>query len=221
MSEQQQLQQSQSIDTQELIEFGQDSRKFHDHIVDSTNLLIFTILLILVVLTIWLFKHKRFPYVHETGLAIIYGAVVGIIIRYALSGTNKKTINFYPNSINISDLPEYVYLTVNNNQSQQTFVYEYKNPKRFNDRYGQEYEEKARFDPEIFFNILLPPIIFNAGYSMKKVKYFKIFQKKSIFFNKKLNFMFLFIKETFFQKLWCNIGVCPNRNGHIGLRNRV
>lgn len=60
-------------DQSEFIEFDQDSRKSHDHIVDSTNLLIFTFLLILVVLTIWLFKHKRIPYIHETGLAIIYG----------------------------------------------------------------------------------------------------------------------------------------------------
>jgi len=28
---------------------------------------------------------------------------------------------------------------------------------------------KATFDPEIFFNIILPPIIFNAGYQMKRV----------------------------------------------------
>lgn len=28
---------------------------------------------------------------------------------------------------------------------------------------------KATFDPEIFFNIILPPIIFHAGYCLKRV----------------------------------------------------
>ena len=168
-----------TVDENELIELGQDLRQAHDHIVDSTNLLIFTFLLILVIVTIWVFKHKRIPYVHETGLAIIYGAVFGIIIRYGFKQAQKKPLYMEAANlslINIKDLPESVYLTVPNHS--QIFVYSYKNPIR---KYSgeaansQDYEEKATFDPEIFFNLLLPPIIFHAGYSMKKKHFFKNF----------------------------------------------
>lgn len=34
---------------------------------------------------------------------------------------------------------------------------------------SNEIDLKATFDPEIFFNIILPPIIFYAGYSLKRV----------------------------------------------------
>lgn len=36
-----------------------------------------------------------------------------------------------------------------------------------------EIDLKATFDPEIFFNIILPPIIFYAGYSLKRKYFFR------------------------------------------------
>lgn len=50
-----------------------DAKAQSTHRIDSLNLLSYTLLLILTVLTIWLFKHRRVSFLHETGLAVIYG----------------------------------------------------------------------------------------------------------------------------------------------------
>lgn len=67
------------------------SEKVHE--LDSAGLLAFSALLLLSVVTIWGFKYRRSRYIHESGLCIIYGAVIGIIVRY-----DCDLFDLYPDS---------------------------------------------------------------------------------------------------------------------------
>lgn len=53
-----------------------DAKATLNHRIQSLDLLVFVFLLALTVLTIWLFKHHRVSWLHETGLAVIYGTLV-------------------------------------------------------------------------------------------------------------------------------------------------
>lgn len=57
----------------EATDIALDAKANLTHRIDSLNLLLYTLLLTLTVLTIWLFKHRRVAWLHETGLAVIYG----------------------------------------------------------------------------------------------------------------------------------------------------
>jgi len=153
-----------------------DEKEMQVHKFDSILLLLFTFLLTLTVLTIWLFKHRRIAFVHETGLAIVYGLVMGAILKYGVNENTKNSqlevvASSQANFQQTASPPDQLFLQNNlNKQKNKTWIYEFKGEIEDVD---SEIDEKATFDPEIFFNILLPPIIFHAGYSMKKRYFFR------------------------------------------------
>ncbi|XP_024935718.1 sodium/hydrogen exchanger 7 isoform X5 [Cephus cinctus] len=149
------------------------------HRLDSLNLLLYTFLLILTVLTIWTFKHRRLRFLHETGLAVIYGLIVGAIIRYGF--TTNSAIQHMPvvpdnsSKYNQSVPPDTLWLRFPEDKGggvikNKTFAYTFRGEIYKQDN---EIDLKATFDPEIFFNIILPPIIFHAGYSLKRKYFFR------------------------------------------------
>nr|XP_020459135.1 sodium/hydrogen exchanger 7 isoform X1 [Monopterus albus] len=141
------------------------------HRQDSVNLLTFILLLTVTILTIWLFKHRRVRFLHETGLAMIYGLLVGVILRYGIPATSYH--NKTPPSCSLKNGPTSTLLL---NVSGKFFEYTLKGELNSREIHNVEQNDmlrKVTFDPEVFFNILLPPIIFHAGYSLKKRHFFR------------------------------------------------
>ncbi|KAF4078798.1 hypothetical protein AMELA_G00185590 [Ameiurus melas] len=160
-----------SADDGVMEELATEKEAEESHRQDSVNLLTFILLLTLTILTIWLFKHRRVRFLHETGLAMIYGLLVGVILRYGIPSTSYH--HQTPPSCALKEGPVSTLLL---NISGKFFEYTLKGP--INSRAIHNVEQndmlrKVTFDPEVFFNILLPPIIFHAGYSLKKRHFFR------------------------------------------------
>ncbi|KAI9548202.1 Sodium/hydrogen exchanger 6 [Dissostichus eleginoides] len=140
------------------------------HRQDSANLLIFIMLLTLTILTIWLFKHRRFRFLHETGLAMIYGVLVGVILRFGVHVPASMSDVILNCAVNAS--PATLLVNVSGRFYEYTLKGEVSRGKGHQVQ-DDEMLRKVTFDPEVFFNILLPPIIFHAGYSLKRRHFFR------------------------------------------------
>lgn len=134
--------------------------------IDSLSMLIFIILLIINVFMIWFFKIWRFEFFYEIGVVMIFGVVVGVIIKYFESCSQRKLLvvklkncgniiivlkNVF---VNINGI-EYLYMLIGICFLFYIFLFDE----------GNEIEFKFFFNLEIFFYVFFFLIIFYVGYS--------------------------------------------------------
>ncbi|KAI6231535.1 Sodium/hydrogen exchanger [Aphelenchoides besseyi] len=166
-----------ATDTNQL-EVATEKRAQRRHEMDSLIMLVFSGLFVLIVLTSWFFKHHRLRFIHETGLTLTYGLLLGLVLRYTNFGTIESKV-FEVNAQNGSTIfvpPDYLRLNVSKPNTNVTIHFHYEMVEGYySDTNDNEthMDRKTVFSPEVFFNILLPPVIFNAGYSLKKRHFFR------------------------------------------------
>ncbi|KAG8508035.1 Sodium/hydrogen exchanger 7, partial [Galemys pyrenaicus] len=100
----------------------------------------------------------------------VSGLIVGVILRYGTPATSG-----HDKSLSCTQ-EDRAFSTLLVNVSGKFFEYTLKgeiSPGKLNSVEQNDMLRKVTFDPEVFFNILLPPIIFHAGYSLKKRHFFR------------------------------------------------
>ncbi|ELR54667.1 Sodium/hydrogen exchanger 7, partial [Bos mutus] len=100
----------------------------------------------------------------------VSGLIVGVILRYGTTATSG-----HDKSLSCTQ-EDRAFSTLLVNVSGKFFEYTLKgeiSPGKVNSVEQNDMLRKVTFDPEVFFNILLPPIIFHAGYSLKKRHFFR------------------------------------------------
>ena len=151
-----------------------DDKTNRQHLDDSSTLLAYCCLLVLTMITMWVFKKKRIWFLHESGLSVMFGLIVGAIMRYTGQNNYITAVDVVLANSSHKPLlapPDIVRLRLNTSTSDNPLAYGLLGVDNYNTRYN-EVQEKATFDSEIFFYVILPPIIFHAGYSMRKKQFF-------------------------------------------------
>ncbi|KPP76448.1 sodium/hydrogen exchanger 6-like [Scleropages formosus] len=98
------------------------------------------------------------------------GLLVGVILRYGVH--IPRDISNVTLSCQVNSSPGTLLVNVSGRYYEYTLKGEI-SASEVHEVRDNEMLRKVTFDPELFFNILLPPIIFHAGYSLKRRHFFR------------------------------------------------
>ncbi|KAI3355302.1 hypothetical protein L3Q82_018154 [Scortum barcoo] len=123
-------------------------------------------LALVTILSVWRLKQFRFRLINETGGAMFYGVLVGLAVRFLPfdSGKHMDSVETACSCAALNITPHI--LTVNITSHLHSFRHIGKVDQRC-----QPHMET--FDPEVLFNLFLPPIIFHGAYTLNQKRFVK------------------------------------------------
>ncbi|KHJ99892.1 hypothetical protein OESDEN_00077 [Oesophagostomum dentatum] len=146
------------------------------HRLDSIILLTYISVLVVIVLTSWLFKHYRFMFVHETGLTLFYGLLIGFVIRYFDIGLlQSQTLDVVLKEPRVvEEPPDYLRLEVKTEEVPVSFHYElmegfYADKKKHNE---QKIEQKILSYYSFRAMMFVFTKIFGMGFTFQELLFF-------------------------------------------------
>ncbi|XP_034024497.1 sodium/hydrogen exchanger 9-like [Thalassophryne amazonica] len=133
---------------------------------DGTLLILFVVGLALVtILSVWKLKRFKYKLVHESGGAMLFGMILGLIVRYVPFDRAEQMSNTASvcSCEGLNSTPHVLMVNIS------THVHGYRHDGKIIQRpssHSMVYMET--FDPEVVFNLLLPPIIFYGAYTLNQ-----------------------------------------------------
>ncbi|XP_031705811.1 sodium/hydrogen exchanger 9-like [Anarrhichthys ocellatus] len=133
---------------------------------DSALLILAAVgLALLTILSVWKLKQFKYRLITETGGAMFYGMLVGLMVR-CLSfdwGDNKETVC---TCVGLNSTPLLLKINVTSHFNR------FKHVGRVNHRCPPvSTPHMETFDPEVLFNLFLPPIIFHGAYTLNQKRF--------------------------------------------------
>ncbi|XP_041669662.1 sodium/hydrogen exchanger 9-like [Cheilinus undulatus] len=136
---------------------------------DSAALLVLAAvgLALITILSVWKLKQFKYRFIHETGGAMIYGMLVGLTVRCLSSDSGHHMVNMEPvcSCGGRNSTPHMLVINIS------SYSHSFKHVGNVNRRCPTFHTET--FDPEVLFDLFLPPIIFHGAYILNQRRFTK------------------------------------------------
>ncbi|XP_044194844.1 sodium/hydrogen exchanger 9-like [Thunnus albacares] len=135
---------------------------------DSVALLAAICLMLITIFTVWKLKQFKYILINETGGGMFYGMLLGLMVRFLLFDReeNMENMESVCSCVGLNSTPHI--LTVNIT----SHTHCYRHVGQINQRCPPVSTPRTEtFDPEVLFNLFLPPIIFHGAYTLNQKRF--------------------------------------------------